>query len=160
MENDIPSFQATLARLMTLFESVPESLVDIKPRPEDWSIKEIACHLVDSASNNHQRFTHLQRTPRLVFPAYEAEPWVAIERPQGVPWNTMLDLLRSYNAFVLHLVSNLDPTCLGNVWIVADEERTLAYLARDYYRHLAWHLEHLTRRIAEVKASARAGAPL
>jgi hypothetical protein len=50
MENDIPGFRATLARLLALFESVPESLVDVKPRTEDWTIKEIACHLVDSAN--------------------------------------------------------------------------------------------------------------
>ena len=81
MESEIPAFRATLARLLALFESVPESIVDIKPSTENWSIKEIACHLVDSASNNHQRFTHLQRTQRLAFPPYEPEPWVAVEKP-------------------------------------------------------------------------------
>ncbi len=64
----------------------------------------------------------------------------------------MLDLLRSYNAFVLHLVSNLDPACLGNVWVVDDKELSLEYLARDYYRHLEWHINHLETRIAEVRA--------
>ena len=153
MENEILGFQAKLARLLALFESVPESLVDVKPCAEAWTIKEIACHLVDSASNNHQRFTHLQRTERLVFPPYEAEPWVAIEKPEGLAWKTMLDLLRSYNAFVLHLVSNLDPTRLSNVWIVGDKELTLEYLARDYYRHLDWHITHLEARIREVRAT-------
>jgi hypothetical protein len=156
MKNEVPGFQATLARLLALFESVAESVVDIKPSPEDWSIKEIACHLVDSASNNHQRFTHLQRTRHLVFPPYDAEPWVAIEKPEGMPWKTMLDLLRSYNAFVLHLVSNLDRACLGNVWIVGDKELTLEFLARDYYRHLEWHINHLQSRIAQVTAARTA----
>jgi hypothetical protein len=156
MENDIPGFRATLARLLALFESVPESLVDVRPRAEDWTIKEIACHLVDSASNNHQRFTHLQRTQRLVFPTYDAEPWVAVEKPKALAWRTMLDLLRSYNAFVLHLVSNLDPACLANVWVVGDKELSLAYLARDYYRHLEWHINHLENRISEVRATQAA----
>jgi hypothetical protein len=152
MKHDIPIFQATLARLLALFESVPEALADLKPSAESWSIKEIACHLVDSASNNHQRFTHLQRTPRLSFPPYEPEPWVAIEKPTGLAWRTMLDLLRSYNAFVLHLVSNLDSACLGNVWIVDSKELSLEFLARDYYRHLDWHITHLETRISEVRA--------
>ena len=156
MENEIPAFQATLARLLALFESVPDSLVDIKPSPENWSIKEIACHLVDSASNNHQRFTHLQRTQRLIFPPYEPEPWVAVEKPESMAWRTMLDLLRSYNAFVLHLVSHLDRACLGNVWIVGDKELSLEFLARDYYRHLDWHISHLESRISEVRAAQRA----
>jgi hypothetical protein len=156
MKEEIQGFQATLARLLALFESVPESLVDVKPCAEDWTVKEIACHLIDSASNNHQRFTHLQRTPRLLFPTYEAEPWVAVEKPRSLAWRTMLDLLRSYNAFVLHLVSNLDPACLANVWIVGDNALSLAYLARDYYRHLDWHINHLETRISQVRAAAAA----
>jgi hypothetical protein len=152
MRNEIPAFQATLARLIALFESVPAALVDVKPRPEDWSIKQIGCHLVDSASNNHQRFTRLQGAARLEFPAYEAEPWIAIEKPEGLAWKTVLDLLRAYNAFVLHLVANLGPACLQNVWVVDGKELTLEYLARDYYRHLDWHHAHLEMRIREVKA--------
>jgi hypothetical protein len=31
MENEIAAFRGTLARLLALFESVPESMVDIKP---------------------------------------------------------------------------------------------------------------------------------
>jgi len=61
MRNEAPAFAAAIARLMSAFDAIPESLTDVKPRPEDWSIKQIACHLVDSASNNHQRFTRLQR---------------------------------------------------------------------------------------------------
>jgi hypothetical protein len=54
MDDEIPGFQASLGRLLALFDAVPESVVDIKPRRDDWSVKEIACHLVDSASYNHQ----------------------------------------------------------------------------------------------------------
>lgn len=156
MEEDILGFQATLARLLALLESVPESLVDVKPRAEDWSIKQIACHLVDSASNNHQRFTRLQRTQRLVFPLYETEPWVAVEKPERLAWRPLLDLVRAYNTFVLHLVANLDPACLGHVWVAGDQELSLDYIARDYYRHLGWHTDHLEKRIAEVRAVAGA----
>jgi len=55
-----------------------------------------------------------------------------VEKPETLAWRTLLDLVRSYNAFVLHLVSNLDQACLGNVWIVGDEERSLEFLARDH----------------------------
>ena len=33
----------------------------VKLRPEVWSIKEIVGHLIDSATNNHQRFVRLSR---------------------------------------------------------------------------------------------------
>ena len=73
LDAEIPAFEATLSRLLALFESAPASVVGVQPRPGDWSVKQIVCHLVDSASNNHQRFTRLQRTARLEFPPYEIE---------------------------------------------------------------------------------------
>ena len=152
MKDEIPAFGAAVARLLAVFDDLPESLTQVKPRPEDWSVKEIACHLVDSASNNHQRFTWLQRTQRLEFPAYETEPWVAVEKPEGLPWKDLLGLLRLYNVFLLHLVRNIDPACLGNVWVIGGESKTLAFLVRDYYRHIDWHLAHLETRIREIRA--------
>ncbi len=152
MKNELPSFESSLRRLMSLFEAIPEPLVHIKPKPDDWSVKEIACHLVDSASNNHQRFTRLQRAQRLTFPAYETEPWVAVERAQAMDWPPLLSLLETYNTFVLHLVRNLDTSCLANVWVIDGQEKSLELLAREYYRHLDWHFEHLQKRLAEVKA--------
>ena len=154
MNDEVPAFEAAIARLMSAFDAIPASLTDIKPRPEDWSIKQIACHLVDSASNNHQRFTRLQRTQRLEFPAYETEPWVDVEKPEALPWEDLLGLLKLYNVFILHLVRNLEPRCLGNVWVVDSESKTLEFLVRDYYRHIDWHLAHLETRLREVRALA------
>lgn len=152
MEKEIAGFKSSVDRLLALFASVPERWVDIKPSADAFSVKQIACHLVDSASNNHQRFSHLQRTSRLTFPVYDSEAWVAVEKPESMPWKPLLDLVASYNTFILHLVANLDPACLGNVWVVDGKELTLEFLARDYYRHINWHIEHLEKRIAEVKA--------
>jgi hypothetical protein len=68
------------------------------------------------------------------------------------PWQTLLDLVRSYNAFLLHMIDNLDPACLQNVWPLGGKELSLDYLAREYYRHLDWHITHLETRIREVKS--------
>jgi hypothetical protein len=152
MKDEVPAFEAAVARLLSALEALPEWLTQVKPRPEDWSIKEIACHLVDSASNNHQRFTRLQRTQRLEFPAYETEPWVAVEKPAGLPWKDLLGLLRLYNVFLLHLVRNIDPACLGHVWVIAGESKALEFLVHDYYRHMDWHLAHLEARVREIRA--------
>ena len=152
LDAEIPAFAATLSRLLALFESAPEAVVGVQPRPGDWSVKQIACHLIDSASNNHQRFTRLQRTARLEFPPYEPEPWVATEKPEGLEWAQLLGLLKHYNAFILHLVRNLDSACLGHIWVVDGQGKTLEFLVRDYYRHLDWHITHLETRLREVSA--------
>jgi hypothetical protein len=153
LPDQLPAFEASLARLTALFDSAPEAIVDVQPRPGDWSVKQIVCHLVDSASNNHQRFTRLQQTERLLFPAYDPEAWVAKEDPRELPWGTLLGLFKLYNAFILHLVRHLDSTCLGHVWSTDKGDKTLEFLVRDYYAHLDWHTAHLERRLREVQGA-------
>jgi hypothetical protein len=65
--------------------------VALKPAPDRWSKKEILGHLIDSAANNHQRFVRAQGTPRLEFPGYEQEFWVATQAYASAPgpiWST------------------------------------------------------------------------
>src|SRR5690349_21860956 len=44
--------------------------------PERWTKKEVIGHLIDSASNNHQRLVRGQMTSGQDFPGYEQEQWV------------------------------------------------------------------------------------
>ena len=50
-----------------------------KPRSRGkWSRKEVLGHLMDSASNNHQRFVRAAIQGKLVFPAYEQDKLVRL----------------------------------------------------------------------------------
>ena len=53
--------------------SLPAETIGARPNPNDWSVKEIVGHLVDSASNNHQRFVRLQIADDLAFPDYSKD---------------------------------------------------------------------------------------
>jgi hypothetical protein len=46
-----------------------------RPSPERWTKKEVIGHLIDSASNNHQRFVRGQIAAGQNFPRYEQEAW-------------------------------------------------------------------------------------
>ena len=50
--------------------NLSDETIEARLNPGDWSVKEIVGHLVDSVSNNHQRFIRLQVADRLVFPDY------------------------------------------------------------------------------------------
>ena len=69
-------------------KDLPDEAIMLRPHPGDWSVKEIVGHLVDSASNNHQRFVRLQIDDDLVFPDYSRNnlDWVAIQRYQEIPF--------------------------------------------------------------------------
>jgi hypothetical protein len=50
-----------------------------RPSLERWTKKEVVGHLIDSASNNHQRFVRGQLASGQDFPRYEQEEWVRIQ---------------------------------------------------------------------------------
>lgn len=114
-----------------------------RPVPSEWSLKEIIGHLVNSASNNHQRFMGLQFVREMQFPEYLKFhlEWLNAEKFNSMGFQDLFLLWRQFNVFISHVISNLDPGSLGNVAEVHDgKKRTLEWLATDYVRHLKDHL--------------------
>lgn len=147
------ALRARVEEFRLQLEQVPEAATTVKLSADRWTLREIVGHLIDSASNNHQRFVRLQRTRVLDFPAYEGEAWVELQKYNGVDWRTLKDLWYRYNRLLLHLVQTLDPAAAANVWRVEGRELRLDWLVQDYYRHLAEHGEHFQRRLGEVQAA-------
>ena len=48
--------------------AVPEGITAVKLSADRWSLREIVGHLIDSASNNHQRFVRLQGVNSVTVP--------------------------------------------------------------------------------------------
>ena len=69
------------------YQRLPAEIIAARPDPGEWSIKEIFGHLIDSASNNHQRFVRLQITDNLSFPDYSRDngTWIAVQKYQEAP---------------------------------------------------------------------------
>jgi hypothetical protein len=123
------------------------------PRAEGkWSPKEIIGHLIDSASNNHQRFVRAQFTDDLVFAGYEQEGWVRVQNYQDEPWSELVQLWKLYNRHILHLMSLTPEETLRrprhkhNLHQIASESLsenepvTLEWFMRDYVDHMKKHL--------------------
>ena len=120
----------------------------IKGRPNigEWSVKEIVGHLVDSATNNHQRFVRLQVADGLIFPDYskDNETWVSIQDYQESPWDELLALWRFYNLHLARVIRTVKEECIDNIWVVdEDTQITLGELMVDYLRHLNDHLQQI-----------------
>ncbi len=56
--------------------AISEEASTHRRRPEALSPREVIGHLIDSASNNHQRFVRAQFSDDLVFPGYDQDAWV------------------------------------------------------------------------------------
>ncbi len=125
--------------------SLPESEARKKPGPEKWSRKEILGHLVDSASNNHQRFVRAQLARRLEFPGYTQNEWNAVERYQDEPWANLVELWASYNRHLAHVIDGIPAEAAAHVCVIGDHAQpvTLEFLVEDYVRHLQHHLRQI-----------------
>ncbi len=115
-----------------------------------WSIKEIIGHLVDSASNNHQRWVRLQIADGLNFPDYQHdnENWVHIQQYNDQAWKSLLKLWRFFNLHLSTIVRGVNKGCLQNIWVIdKDTTVTLNELMVDYLRHLKVHLEQIRQNL-------------
>jgi hypothetical protein len=123
-----------------------------RPGPGKWSAREIIGHLIDSASNNHQRFVRCQWTDHLVLEGYEQDGWVDVQRYQQAPWPDLVMLWAAYNRHLARVMAAVPddartaPRRRHNLheiaWkaVPAGEPTTLDYLMRDYVGHLQHHL--------------------
>ena len=106
-----------------------------------WILKEILGHLIDSATNNHQRFVRAQLADPLVFPAYSQDAWVGLQRYRDESWGELLQLWLALNKHVAHVIESVPEPKLQTRCIIGESEPvTLEWLMRDYLRHLRHHL--------------------
>jgi len=135
------SVDAALPRLRAM-SSVDASRA---PGPGKWSPQQVIGHLIDSASNNHQRFVRAQEVSRLVFPKYEQEHWVRCQHYDKAAWDQLITLWHAYNHHVAHVIEHI-PEESRNVECVIGTyaPATLGFLAHDYVVHLQHHLSQIT----------------
>jgi len=106
-----------------------------------WSRRQVIGHLIDSASNNHQRFVRASLQDSLEFPAYDQNGWARVQAAEEAEWPLLVALWASYNRYLAHVIARLPPGKLEvPVRIGQNEPVTLQYLAEDYLRHMVHHL--------------------
>lgn len=155
----IPSYAGELRRAVD--EATPRlmELSDVEakrhPRPGKWSPAEIIGHLIDSASNNHQRFVRAQFQDDLVFPGYDQAAWVLFQAYGDAHWDELVTLWKTFNIQIARIMENSpesvrkSPRAKHNLdqlaWqpVPADEPATLDYFMNDYVEHLKHHLSQI-----------------
>jgi DinB superfamily len=123
--------------------AISEEAASERTGPENWSKKEILGHLIDSASNNHQRFVRLQSDELLVMPSYEQNHWVRAQKYGGRKWSDLVELWWVFNRHLAHVIRHMDPAAAGHIWKAPAGEYTLEFLIEDYLHHLRHHLAQI-----------------
>jgi hypothetical protein len=139
-------------RATPMLRAISDELAAMRSAPGKWSRKEILGHLIDSASNNHQRFIRARFQEDLIFPGYDQDEWVRAQRYAEAPWESLVTLWREFNLHLVRAIGaipsdlrqmartrhNLHRIALHGV--PEDQPTTLEYFMFDYVRHLEHHL--------------------
>jgi DinB superfamily len=112
--------------------------------PGGWSARQVLGHLIDSASNNHQRFVRAALQSSLDFPAYDQNGNIRVQAVQEADWDLLVTLWSAYNRYLAHLIAHLPAEKLSTECRIGDKPPvTLEFLVNDYLVHLLHHLEQL-----------------
>jgi DinB superfamily len=136
--------RAEIEAALPQLRRMSESDVTIERGAGKWVKKEILGHLIDSASNNHQRFVRAQTVNPFVGPGYEQDVWVSLSGYRKRSWGELLDIWAALNRQVIYLIESVRADRLGTQCLIgANEPVTLEWLMRDYVQHLKHHLAQI-----------------
>jgi hypothetical protein len=134
----------TVSEAQGLLQPFSDKETSEHPQAGKWSKKEIVGHLIDSATNNHQRFVRAALHSPLIFPGYEQDALAKLQRCNDVEWALLVRLWESYNLYLAHVLAGLPeaaaevPCTIGNY-----PTATLGFIAEDYVAHLKHHLNQI-----------------
>lgn len=159
----------TVRRAAPLLRQIPPDQARARPAAGKWCPSEIVGHLIDSASNNHQRFVRAQSRDDLEFEGYDQVEWVRTQCYQDAPWATVVDLWEAFNLHLVHVIEHAPPAALARprvrhnldeiAWEVVprNEPVSLEYFIRDYVGHLKHHLRQIDAGLASEPVRQRGG---
>src|SRR5665647_433627 len=126
--------------------NLPIETITLKRNNQNRTIKQILGHLIDSASNNHQRMVRLQYNTELTFPDYTQnnDTWIAIQNYQNADWSNLIQFWKFYNLHMIYLIDNINPLSLDHTWHDFEgNEVTLSQMIEGYLFHFKLHLNEI-----------------
>jgi hypothetical protein len=128
-----------------LLRVLPEEEFIRKHSPEKWSKKEILGHLIDSASNNHNRLLRIQYENEPVI-AYDRDQWNRLSYHQELDTGHLINLWTALNFHLYEIASRIPGKDLQRAGLLANGQKyPLYWYISDYIRHLEHHLRQIVK---------------
>jgi hypothetical protein len=132
-----------IAVIPTILRRIGEEELARKPLLDKWSKKEILGHLIDSASNNHQRFIRVQFED-IPWIAYDQNQWNRASRYKNMECAHLISFWALYNKHLLEILRQIPCEALSRQCRIGQEQLvTLEFIINDYLRHLEHHLHQM-----------------
>lgn len=130
-----------------LLRGLQEDVITSRRNKQNRTIKQILGHLIDSASNNHQRMIRLQYCKHLLcFPDYRQDNdlWIALQEYQHADWNNLIGLWKFFNLHIIQVIKSVDQTKLESYWCDFEGTKvTLKDMIEGYLDHLYLHINEI-----------------
>jgi transcriptional regulator len=141
--------EKALNRLEYIINLTPKMLTEIseenmstKPSPTKWSKKEIIGHLIDSATNNHQRFVRgqFENIPEI---SYDQNNWNEFSFYDQIESKQIISFWTIYNKQIIEIIKRIPKENLEKQIKIGNNILTLEFLIIDYVEHLEHHLKQI-----------------
>lgn len=141
--------EKAISRLCYIIDKVPsilreigEEKMSLKPSPNKWSKKEVIGHLIDSATNNHQRFVRgqFETIPEI---RYDQNKWNEYNFHQQIDSEQIILFWTIYNKQIIEIVKRIPAENLKRQIKVGENLLSIEFLIADYVEHLEHHLKQV-----------------
>jgi hypothetical protein len=138
-------FRAEVGKLQAILVGFGSELGDTPWREGGWTRKQIVGHLLDSATNNRQRFVRAATDGLYAGPQYKQDQWVAAHGYAEQGWETLVRWWQTEHEILAAVVDRIPEERLEAECVVGDDKPvTLRFLIEDYVRHQKWHFGQMT----------------
>lgn len=125
-----------------MLTEISEENMSTKPSPTKWSKKEIIGHLIDSATNNHQRFVRgqFENIPEI---SYDQNNWNEFSFYNQIESKQIISFWTIYNKQIIEIIKRIPKENLEKQIRIGNNIFTLEFLIIDYVEHLEHHLKQI-----------------
>jgi hypothetical protein len=105
-EKAISRLNYIIAKVPSILTEISEENMSAKPLPTKWSKKEIIGHLIDSATNNHQRFVRgqFETIPEI---RYDQNKWNEYSFYQQIDSKQLILFWAIYNKQLIEIINRI-----------------------------------------------------
>lgn len=109
-----------------------------------WTRLEILGHLIDSSTNNHQRFVRAMAEGDLIWPGYDQDAMIRVQQFGRANPSLLIALWESFNLYLARLMGIIPAGRLGARCVIGGGKAvTLEFLVTDYVVHMQHHLRQI-----------------